>query len=70
MLTPEQRKAEFDALFARLPGPKNIDRIRQVCAALYCKENTVRQWRMTKPVRIIPESKLMILRREVEQRAS
>lgn len=56
------RKAEFDKLFDSLPG-KNVEKIRAVCAVLFCKENTVRVWRMKTPTRVIPASKLKILQR-------
>ena len=59
--TPEQRQAEFNALFEALPG-KNIEKIRRVCAILHLKENTVRLYRMRKPTRFIPERSLRILR--------
>lgn len=56
------RKHEFDKLFESLPG-KNIDKIRAVCGALFCRENTVRTWRMRNPPRVIPEAKLKMLKR-------
>ena len=61
-MTPEQRKAEFDKLFDSLPG-KNVERIRAVADVLFCRENTVRIWRMKQPTRVIPESKLKMLQR-------
>lgn len=61
-MNQEQRKAEFDRLYEAIPG-KNVERIRRVCDILFCKPNTVRVWRMAKPPRTIPESKLLILRR-------
>jgi hypothetical protein len=60
-MTPEQRQAEFNALFDALPG-KNIEKIRKVCAVLHLQENTVRLYRMAKPSRFIPERSLKILR--------
>jgi len=65
-MTPDQRKTEFDKLFNGLPG-KNVEKIRAVCAALYCKENTVRVWRMKQPTRVIPEAKLKMLQRHFQQ---
>lgn len=56
------RKQQFDALFDTIPG-RNIERIRKVCDVLFCQENTVRIWRMENPPRVIPESKLKILKR-------
>lgn len=61
-MTAEERKAEFDKLFDSLPG-KNIEKIRAVADALYCRENTVRIWRLRKPTRVIPEVKLKLLKR-------
>jgi hypothetical protein len=63
-MTPTTRKQQFDALFESIPG-KNIERIRRCTGILFCKENTVRQWRMVKPPRIIPAAKLAILQREL-----
>lgn len=65
-MTPQQRKAEFDRLFESLPGPRNIDRLRWVSEALFCKINTARIWRMKTPPRVIPEAKLRILQRAVK----
>lgn len=65
-MNQEQRKAEFDRLYESIPG-KNVERIRRVCDILFCKPNTVRVWRMAKPPRTIPESKLLILRRALGQ---
>lgn len=64
MMTPEQRKAEFDRLYESIPG-KNTDRIKRVCDVLFCKPNSVRIWRMAKPPRVIPEAKLRILERAI-----
>lgn len=61
-MTPTERKQAFDQLFDGLPG-KNVEKIRAVADALYCKPNTVRIWRMQKPPRTIPEAKLRMLRR-------
>lgn len=61
-MTAEQRKSEFDKLFNSLPG-KNVEKIRSICAVLYCRENTVRVWRMRTPTRVIPEAKLKMLQR-------
>jgi hypothetical protein len=61
-MTPAERKAAFDKLFDSLPG-KNVEKIRAVADTLYCRENTVRIWRMQKPTRVIPESKLKMLQR-------
>lgn len=64
-MTPTERKAEFDRLFESLPG-RNIERLRRVADALFCKENTVRIWRMKAPPRVIPEAKLKILQRALK----
>ena len=61
-MTKEQRKAEFDRLFESIPG-KNIERLHAVAEVLYCKLNTVRIWRMAQPPRVIPEAKLMMLKK-------
>lgn len=60
-MTPEERQAEFNALFDALPG-KNIEKIRRVCGILHLRENTVRLYRMKTPSRYIPERSLRILR--------
>ena len=62
-MTPQERQAEFNRLFDALPGKKNIDRLKRVADILFCKVNTVRIWRMKSPPRVIPEAKLMILKR-------
>lgn len=59
-MTPQERKAAFDRLYESIPG-KNMDRIQRVCEILFCKPNSVRIWRMTKPPRVIPEAKIRIL---------
>lgn len=61
-MTPEERQAEFNRLFAALPGPRNVDRLRQVAGILHLRENSVRIYRMAKPPRVIPERSLRILR--------
>ena len=61
-MTATDRKQAFDKLFDSLPG-KNVEKIRAVCAVLFCRENTVRVWRMKKPARVIPEAKLKMLQR-------
>lgn len=61
-MTSEDRKKRFDALFVALPG-SNVERIRWVCGVLFCRENTVRGWRLARPHRVIPEAKLQILER-------
>lgn len=66
-MTATDRKREFDKLFESLPG-KNIEKIRAVCAVLFCQENTVRIWRMKQPARVIPEAKLKMLQRHFGQR--
>lgn len=64
-MTPAQRQAEFNALFDALPG-KNIEKIRKVCSILFCKPNSVRLYRMKTPSRYIPEAKINILKRALE----
>jgi hypothetical protein len=56
------RLAEFRRLFAALPGPRNVDRIRQVCTAAGVAEGTVRQWCMSTPPRAPSEQVLRLLR--------
>lgn len=64
-MTPEERKAAFDRLFESIPG-KNIDRINKVCSILFCKQNSVRLYRMKKPARYIPEAKIYILQKALD----
>lgn len=66
-MSPEQRKAEFREIFNRVPGKRNIDKIREVAKILCCAENTVRIYLLSESHRIIPESKLKILRREIDR---
>jgi hypothetical protein len=65
----QRRKAEFDKLFDSLPG-KNVEKIRRIADILCCRENSVRIYRLKKPTRVIPDSKLKILRRELEKPAT
>jgi len=58
----QRRKAEFDQLFDSLTG-KNVEKIRRMADVLCCRENTIRIYRLKKPTRVIPESKLRILKR-------
>lgn len=67
-MTPEERKTEFNRLFESIPG-KNIDRVKAVAEVLFCRHNTVRIWRIKNPTRIIPEAKLMMLKRHFEGQA-
>lgn len=64
-MTATDRKREFDKLFDSLPG-KNIEKIRAIAAVLFCKDNTVRIWRMKQPTRVIPEAKLKMLQRHFQ----
>jgi len=62
----KKRKAEFDALFARLPG-KKVDRVRAIADALCCTEGTVRIWLVkpgAKSARAISASNLKLLERQ------
>ncbi|HET8695559.1 MAG TPA: hypothetical protein VFM33_12875 [Aquabacterium sp.] len=63
-LTDDQRRrhAEFNALFARMPGRNNTERLRNVCVAADVKPGTVRQWRMTNPHRVPSEQVLKLMR--------
>jgi hypothetical protein len=63
-MTSEERKAAFDKLFDSLPG-KNVEKIRRIADVLCCRENTIRIYRLKKPTRVIPESKLRILQRSL-----
>lgn len=63
-MTRDERKAAFHSLFDSLPG-KRIDRIRKICSVLCCPENTVRVWLCSTAPRVIPESKIRILQREL-----
>lgn len=57
-----KRLAEFRTLFAALPGPRNVDRIRQVCTMAHVAEGTVRQWLMAEPPRVPSTQVLALLR--------
>lgn len=65
-MNASDRKREFDKLFDSLPG-KNVEKIRAIAAALFCRENTVRIWRLKEPTRVIPEAKLKMLQRHFGQ---
>lgn len=65
-MNASDRKREFDKLFDSLPG-KNVEKIRAIAAALFCRENTVRIWRLKEPTRVIPEAKLKMLQRHFSQ---
>lgn len=67
MMTPEERRAEFNRLFESIPAKKNTERIQRVCEILFCKPGTVRIWRMkNSPPRMISESSLKILQRGLQ----
>lgn len=66
-MSPIERQAEFKRLFERVQGRRNVDKIREVARILCCAENTVRIYRLSNTHRIIPQSKLNILRREIER---
>jgi hypothetical protein len=61
-MTPQERKTEFDKLFATIPGRFIKDRIKIVQSILFCTESTVRIYLIKNPTRIIPEAKLKILK--------
>lgn len=68
MTDREKRIAEFRELWARLPGPAKVDRVRQAAAAmgLAC-ENHVRRYIMAKPDRVPSWQGLQLLRAGVER---
>lgn len=65
-MTQEERKAAFDKIFESIPG-KNIDKINKVCSILFCKPNSVRLYRMKRPSRYIPEAKIYILQKALDE---
>lgn len=71
MKTPsdrQQRIDEFNRLFALLPGPKKVDRIRQAQAAMgLASEKHVRRYIMTVPDRAPNWQGIRLLRAKVEQ---
>lgn len=64
------RLAEFRALFAALPGPRNVDRIRQAITLAGVKENTVRTWLMRDPPRVPPRNTLDLWKARTEKSAA
>lgn len=63
-MTRDERKAAFHDLFNSMQG-KQIDRIRKIASVLCCPENTVRVYLCSTSPRVIPESKIKILQREL-----
>lgn len=61
-MTPQERKRQFDALLAKMPGEK-ADKLNAVADLLFCKPDTVRIWALANPPRVIPEHKLKMLQR-------
>lgn len=68
MTDREKRIAEFRELWARLPGPAKVDRVRQAAKAmgLAC-ENHVRRYIMSTPDRVPSWQGLRLLRASVER---
>lgn len=67
----QKRIDEFGALFALLPGPKKVDRIRQARAAMsLASEAHVRRYIMTVPDRVPSWQGLRMLRASVERGVS
>lgn len=64
------RKAEFDRLFALMPGRNNTERLLEVCKAAVVKPGTVRQWRMSIPPRVPSKQVLELLRRAAQTTAT
>lgn len=63
MTDREQRIAEFRELWARLPGPAKVDRVRQAAQAMgLANENHVRRYIMTVPDRAPSWQGLRLLR--------
>lgn len=69
-MTANERRAEFWRLFRAIPG-RNIDRLNYVAKTLHYKVNTVRTMTISpeRPsgTKVMPEAKLLILRREMER---
>lgn len=67
----QKRIDEFSALFALLPGPKKVDRIRQAQKAMsLASEKHVRRYIMTVPDRAPSWQGLRMLRASVERETS
>lgn len=67
----QKRIDEFGALFALLPGPKKVDRIRQAQKAMgLARENHVRRYIMSTPDRAPSWQGLRMLRASLERGAS
>lgn len=66
-MTREQRIKEFNQVFDAIPGKNDKERIDVVCGILFCKENSIRIYRMNEPTRVIPESKLRILKTALQK---
>lgn len=64
-----RRKAEFDELFKQLPGPRNVDKIRQAADAAGVQEITVRKWRMVIPARVPDDRSLKLIRLHISNLA-
>lgn len=66
----EQRIEEFNRLFALLPGPKKVDRIRQTQKAMgLASEKHVRRYLQSTPERAPTWPAITLLRLEVEKKA-
>lgn len=64
----DERLAEFRKLFDQLPGPKNIDRIRQAREAMMlASEKHVRRYLQSTPERAPNRQGLKMLRAAVEK---
>lgn len=67
----QQRINEFNQLFALLPGPAKVDRIRQAQKAMgLANENHVRRYIMTVPDRVPSWQGLRMLRAHVEKQVA
>ena len=66
MTDREKRITEFRELWAKLPGPAKVDRVRQAAKAMgLANENHVRRYIMTVPDRAPSWQGLRLLRAEL-----
>jgi hypothetical protein len=59
------RSEQLKALMAQLPGPRNVDRLRQACEITGLKEITLRIYTMAKPPRVPSQRTLDLLTRGI-----
>jgi len=63
-LTDDQRRrhAEFQQLFSKMPGKKNVDRLHVTAMVTKLSIGTLRQYRMAEPPRVPSEQALELMR--------